>query len=65
MSEFDVLIENARIVDGTGKAPYVGSIGVRGGKVAALGDVKGDAVKVGWDDASAPTPANSTTPTVR
>ncbi|MBA7646432.1 hypothetical protein ES703_54196 [subsurface metagenome] len=30
MSEFDVLIENARIVDGSGKAPYKGSIGVKG-----------------------------------
>jgi N-acyl-D-aspartate/D-glutamate deacylase len=46
MSEFDVLIENARIVDGSGKAPYRGSIGVKGGKVAALGDAKGDAVKM-------------------
>ncbi|NQT07826.1 hypothetical protein HQ586_02005 [Candidatus Bathyarchaeota archaeon] len=45
MSEFDVLIENAQIVDGSGKAPYRGSIGVKGGMVAALGDVKGDAVE--------------------
>ena len=34
MSELDVLIENARIVDGSGKAPYKGSIGVNGGKAA-------------------------------
>ena len=46
MSEFDVLIENARIVDGSGKAPYSGSVGVKGGKVAALGDARGDAVRV-------------------
>ncbi|TET71175.1 hypothetical protein E3J39_05110 [Candidatus Bathyarchaeota archaeon] len=61
MSEFDVLIENARIVDGTGKHSYLGSIGVKGDKVAALGEVKGDAAKVinaegliaspGWIDA--------------
>jgi N-acyl-D-aspartate/D-glutamate deacylase len=46
MSEFDVLIENALIVDGSGKAPYRGSIGVKGDKVVSLGDVKGDAVEV-------------------
>jgi N-acyl-D-amino-acid deacylase len=61
MVEFDVLIKNAHIVDGTGKPQYRGSIGVKGGKIAALGDVKGDAVQVvdatglvaspGWIDA--------------
>jgi len=61
MTEFDVLIENARIVDGSGKPPYKGSIGVRGGRVVELGDVKGDAVSAidatgliaspGWIDA--------------
>jgi N-acyl-D-amino-acid deacylase len=59
--EYDILIENARIVDGTGKPHYGGSIGVKGDKVVALGDVKGDATKVvdasgliaspGWIDA--------------
>ncbi|MFB0557821.1 MAG: amidohydrolase family protein [Candidatus Bathyarchaeia archaeon] len=46
MSEFDVLIENAHIVDGSGKPPYRGSIGVKGDKVVAVGEVKGDAIKV-------------------
>jgi len=46
MSAFDVLIKNALIVDGSGKAPYKGSIGLKGDKVVALGEVKGDAVKV-------------------
>ncbi len=45
MAKFDVLIENATIVEGSGKRAYEGSIGVEGDKVAALGDVKGDAVK--------------------
>ena len=59
--EFDVLIENALIVDGTGKPPYKGSIGVEGDRVVALGRVMGDAVKAldasgliaspGWIDA--------------
>jgi hypothetical protein len=61
MSEFDLLIENAQIFDGSGKASYKGSVGVKGDKVAALGKVKGDAAKVvdaegliaspGWIDA--------------
>ena len=45
MAEYDVLIKNANIVDGTGKKAYEGSIGVQGDKVVALGDAKGDAKK--------------------
>ena len=45
MSEYDVLIKDATIVEGTGKKAYKGSIGVKGDKVAALGEVKGDSVK--------------------
>ena len=45
MAEYDVLIENATIVDGTGKKAYKGSIGVKGDKVAAIGDAKGNAAK--------------------
>ena len=46
MSEFDVLIENAHVVEGSGKALYKGSIGVKGSKIAALGKISGDAVKI-------------------
>ena len=46
MDEFDVLIQNAKIVEGTGREAYKGSIGVAGDRVAAIGDVKGDAKKV-------------------
>ncbi|MFP3950556.1 MAG: N-acyl-D-amino-acid deacylase family protein [Candidatus Bathyarchaeia archaeon] len=42
MSEFDYLIEDATIVEGTGKGAYEGSIGIKGDKVEALGDVRGD-----------------------
>jgi N-acyl-D-amino-acid deacylase len=45
MDEYDVLIKNATIYEGTGKKAHKGSIGVKGEKVAALGDVKGDAKK--------------------
>ena len=45
MEEFDLLIENATVVDGSGKPAYRASIGVRGDKVASVGDLKGDAKK--------------------
>ena len=34
----DLLITNALIVDGTGSQPYHGSVGVRGGAIAELGE---------------------------
>jgi len=43
--EYDILIKDARVVDGTGAASYKASIGIHGDRIAALGDVKGDAVK--------------------
>jgi len=46
MSELDLIIRNANIVDGTGKTAYKGSIGVKGDKVASVGTVKGDAKRV-------------------
>jgi N-acyl-D-amino-acid deacylase len=59
--EFDVLVKNARIIDGSGKLAYKGGIGVSKGKIAAIGEVKGDAAKTinaqglyaspGWIDA--------------
>ena len=59
--EYDVLIKDAMIIDGSGKPAYKGSVGVKGTKVAAIGDVSGDAAKTvdakglyaspGWIDA--------------
>ena len=59
--DYDLIIKDAYIVDGSGKAPYKGSVAVKGDKVAALGAVKRDAEKVveakglyaspGWIDA--------------
>ncbi len=46
MDEFDILIQNATIVEGTGRDAYRGSIGIAGDRVAAIGEVKGDAKKV-------------------
>jgi N-acyl-D-amino-acid deacylase len=43
--EYDLLIRDATIVDGTGRGAYKGSIGVKGDRIVALGEVRGDAVK--------------------
>jgi len=44
--EYDVLIKDVNIVDGSGKPAYKGSIGVKGDKIKAVGKVAGDAKKV-------------------
>ena len=41
MSDYDLIIHNALIVDGTGSDAYEGSIAVTDGRIAALGDVSG------------------------
>jgi N-acyl-D-amino-acid deacylase len=42
---FDILITNARIIDGTGAAAVAGSVGVRDGRIAAVGRVTGPATR--------------------
>src|SRR4051812_12874991 len=39
--DFDVLIRNGRIVDGTSNPSYAGDIAIRGGKIAAMGQLAG------------------------
>ena len=39
--DFDVLVANGRIVDGTGNPSYIGDVGIRNGKIAALGRLPG------------------------
>jgi len=46
VEEFDVIVRDASIVDGSGRKAFVGSIGVVGEKVAAVGKVVGDAKRV-------------------
>ena len=46
MVEFDVLIENTKIVEGTGKKTYKGNIGIKGDKIVALGELKQDAKNI-------------------
>ncbi len=43
---FDLIIRNARIVDGTGADACTGSIAVKDGKIAAIGDIEGTAQEV-------------------
>jgi N-acyl-D-amino-acid deacylase len=60
-SEFDLLIRNGRILDGTGNPSFVNDVGLRDGKIAAIGalanaraarmvDAKGLAVAPGFID---------------
>jgi N-acyl-D-amino-acid deacylase len=47
MSEsYDILIQNATIVDGSGQPAYRGNVGIRGEKIAAVGET-GDAAARG------------------
>ncbi|MEO8604637.1 MAG: N-acyl-D-amino acid deacylase, partial [bacterium] len=38
---FDLILEQGTIVDGTGREGFTGSVGVRGGRIAAIGDLAG------------------------
>lgn len=42
---YDILIKDTTIVDGTGKPGYLGSVGVRGDKIVAIGDLEESAEK--------------------
>ena len=46
MADYDVLIKNGTIVDGLRVPAYRGDIGIRGGKIAVMGNVRGDASRV-------------------
>ena len=40
---YDVLIKNVTIIDGTGADAFEGHIGLRADKIAAMGDIEGEA----------------------
>jgi len=40
-ADFDLVIRNARIVDGTGNPWYRGDVGIKSGKIAAIGNLSG------------------------
>ena len=41
-AEYDVIIRGGTIYDGSGKAPYMGDVALRGDKIAAIGDLSAD-----------------------
>ena len=46
MPEYDLLIKNGTIVDGLRLPAFRGDIGVRGGRIVAMGNIKGTATRV-------------------
>ena len=42
---FDLIISGGRIADGTGRPAYAADIAVSGGRIAAIGDLRGEAAK--------------------
>jgi N-acyl-D-amino-acid deacylase len=46
---FDVLIRDGRIVDGTGNPSWVGDVGIRQGKIAAIGRLAGSTAQINID----------------
>jgi N-acyl-D-amino-acid deacylase len=42
MTDFDLVIRHATVVDGTGSPPYVADVGIRGGRIAAIGTFGSD-----------------------
>jgi N-acyl-D-amino-acid deacylase len=45
MADYDLIIRNARIVDGTGTSGWEGTVAIRGDRIEAVGDVSGDATR--------------------
>ena len=45
MADFDLVIRNGLVLDGTGSEGFHGSVAVRDGKIAAVGDVDGSATR--------------------
>ena len=43
--EYDLLIRRGRVVDGSGLPSYVADVGVKDGKIAEVGRLKGSAAK--------------------
>ena len=45
LQPYDVVIRNGHIIDGTGSPWYPGDIAIRGGRIAAIGNLTGAAAK--------------------
>jgi len=46
MSDFDVVIRNGTVIDGSGAPPFIADVGIRNGVIAAVGDGPGVADEV-------------------
>jgi len=46
MSNYDVLIKNATIVDGTGSPPFKGEVAINGERIAGIGDTLGSGEEI-------------------
>ena len=57
---WDIVIRGAHIFDGTGATPFVGSLAVRGDRIAAVGEVQGARRSKSTQAASRSHPASST-----
>jgi N-acyl-D-aspartate/D-glutamate deacylase len=44
--QYDVIIKDTTIVDGTGQPGFLGSVGIRGERIVAVGSLNGDAAQV-------------------
>lgn len=44
-AQYDIVIRNGHIIDGTGSPWYAGDIGIRDGRIAAIGDLAGAQAK--------------------
>ena len=45
MADFDVIIRGGTVHDGSGGEPFVGDVAIKGGVIAAVGEVEGSAVQ--------------------
>jgi len=43
MSDYDLIIRNGQIIDGSGEAPFEGDVAITDGRIAAVGEVAGSA----------------------
>jgi N-acyl-D-aspartate/D-glutamate deacylase len=44
--EYDIIIRNGTVVDGTGDAPRMADVAIKGDRIAAIGDITDDATMV-------------------
>jgi N-acyl-D-amino-acid deacylase len=45
-ADYDIIIKNGRIADGTGNPSFIGAVGIKDGRIAAVGNVRGVAAEV-------------------